>query len=129
MSIGRVTSPYGSAHDRSRIHCARLYPNESRTLRVSFNGVMPKGELITSAEFRQVVACSVAMSDLAISDDQRECSVRITASYRGAQTIKTQVTTDQGNTYNLLAVVEVLSGPWFGDENTAAGPTVLSVSV
>lgn len=129
MNIGRVTNAFASAHDRSRVHCARVYPNEARRLVVSFNGLMPKGELIVSAVFRQVAACSVAMADAQIADDQRSVSLKVTAAYRGSTTIKTQVTTDQGNTYNLLTMVEVLSGPWFGDENTAAGPTELSVSV
>ena len=129
MNIGRVSNAYASAHDRTRVHATRLYPREQRRLVTNFNGLMPEGELIESAQWDMVVASSVNMSDPQIADDQRSVSCLIQACYRGVITIRCQVTTDVGNIYNMLHKVSVYSGPWFGDENTATGPIQISTSV
>lgn len=127
-TIGRVNNAFASAHDRTRVHCVRIYPGESRRLLVSFNSVIPKGERIIKATFRQVSACSVAMADPQLERAGRAASVQLTAAYRGCQPIKVTVQTDAGNAYVLMAVAEVKGGPWFGDEETAAGPTELTVT-
>lgn len=122
--IGRVTRAYVSAYSRSRVHSSRLYPNEKRCLVANFNGAIPKGRRIVRAEWRMETAYAVAMSSPGI-DKGREATVVIEAAARGDAAIRCQVTLENGEVYNQLFAVEVLAGPWFGTENTSAGPLVL----
>lgn len=126
--MSRVSNVTPSAYDRGKVSSTRLFPREVRRLNVDFNGLLAKGELIQSASFEMEVACSVAMADPQIADSQRSASVQITAAYRGSVLIRCQVTTNSGNTYNQLSMIQVLSGPWFSDEAMAAGPAKLTVT-
>jgi hypothetical protein len=124
--LGRVSRAYVSAHTRTRIHSMRLYPNEKRCLVADFNGAIPPSRSIVQAQWRMEVASSVGMSAPTIAG--RAAQVMIQAAYRGCVGMKCQVTLDNGEVYNQLFVVEVMPGPYFGDENTVAGPTILTVT-
>lgn len=128
MDIGRVSHAYASAHDRTRVHSTRLYPREKRALVADFNGAIPRERTIVQAEWRMEVVCAAAMSNASIAADQRSSQVMLQACYRGYTSIRCQVTLDNGEIYNQQFVIEVLAGPYFGDENTAAGPQVLTVT-
>ncbi|KRG69130.1 hypothetical protein [Pseudoxanthomonas dokdonensis] len=125
--IGRVSRAYVSAHTRERVHSTRLYPTEKRCLVANFNGAIPPGRTIVTAQWKMESACSVAMSSASIYG--RSAQVMVQGVYRGWAYIKAQVTLDNGEIYNQLFVVEVLEGPYFGDENSlAAGPTELTAT-
>lgn len=126
QELGRVTRAYVSAYNRTRVHQARLYPREKRCLIADFNGALPVGRTIVSATWNMEVAYAVAMSAATI--DGREARVMIEAVYRGRVDMRCHVTLDNGEVYNQLFAVQVLPGPWFGDENTVAGPTQLTVT-
>lgn len=125
--IGRVSRAYVSAHDRTRVHSTRLYPREKRCLVANFNGAIPAGRTIVTATWEMEVASSVSIASPSIVG--RTAQVMIQACYRGMVGMRCQVVLDNGEIYNQLFVVQVLDGPYFGDEATAPGPTQVSVSV
>lgn len=127
--IGRVSRAYVSAHDRTRVHNTRLYPREKRCLVANFNGAIPAGRTIVTATWEMEVASSVSIASPSIAG--RSAQVMIQACYRGMVCLRCQVVLDNGEIYNQLFVVQVLDGPYFGDEATATapGPTQVSVSV
>lgn len=125
--IGRVSRAYVSAHTRTRVHSTRIYPTEKRCLVADFNGAIPVGRTITQVTWRMETAGSVAMSNPSVVG--RAAQVMIQGTYRGWAAMKAQVTLDNGEIYNQLFHLEVVEGPYFGDENSlVSGPLVLTAT-
>lgn len=126
--IGRVSRAYVSAHDRTRVHDTRLYPRETRALVANFNGAIAKGLTIASATWELDVICSVGMSGGEISEDGRTAQIMVTGCYRGWAVIRCQATLSNGEVFPKLFRVQVLDGPYYSDEATAAGPQKITVT-
>lgn len=126
QELGRQTRAFVSGYTRSRVHQSRLYPREKRCLVADFNGAIPAVRTIASATWNMEVACSIAMSSASI--DGRAARVMVESVFRGWADLRCQVTLDNGEVYNQLFVIQVLDGPWFGDEISTAGPTQLTVT-
>lgn len=126
QELGRQTRAFVSGYNRSRVHQSRLYPREKRCLVADFNGALPTGRTIVSATWNMEVPYCVGMSSATIAD--REARVMVEAVFRGWANMRCQVTLDNGEVYNQLFVVQVLAGPWFGDEITVAGPSQITVT-
>lgn len=126
--IGRISTAYVSAHDRTRVHDTRLGPRETRPLKAVFNGAIAKGLTIASVTWEMDVVCSVAMSDGSITDGGRSAEVMITACFVGWTVIRCQATLSNGQKMPQLFRVQVMDGPYFSDEATAAGPQKITVN-
>jgi len=127
MNYGQVTSVYASGYTRSRVHLSNLYPMEKRRLIVHYNGLLQPEEVIVSARINMFVPSSVLMSDAEISEDGKDVSVLVQASYAGRISIRVQATTDSGNVYPQLCAFRVLRGPWYNDPYPVIGPSQLEV--
>lgn len=125
--LGRATTSYVSAHDRTRVHASRLFPNERRSLIANFNGAIPEALSIVSVVWRMDPVYAVAMADAEVT--ARTSQVTITACWPGRAGIRCEVTLDNGEVYNQLFAVDVQCGPWFADTPLSAGPASLSASV
>lgn len=123
QELGRVTRAFVSGYSRDRIHETRLYPNEKRCLIANFNGAVSPGRTIVRAEWRLEPVYAIAISDAQIAG--RQARVMIRATYRGEGAMRCEVTLDNGEIYNQLFHVQVLPGPYFGDEYISAGPALL----
>lgn len=125
---GRVTRAYVSGYQRDRVHRSRLVRGERRCLVANFNGAIPPERTIASATWRCDQNQAIYMDNARITG--RETAVDITAQIGAGGRVKCEVTLDNGEIYNQLFVVRVMSAPWFVGEQTSysQGPTVLTVT-
>lgn len=128
--IGRTTTAIVSAYDRNRAHSSMLVRGESRSLVANFNGAIPADSLIVSVIWRCQQPTSVVMSDAAISEDQRQTNVTITAQETWGSPLKVSATLDTGQVYTQVFEVGVSGCPYFQGEQyvSAQGPYELTAT-
>lgn len=129
QELGRVTREYVSAYQRGRIHNSRLIRGETRCLVANFNGAIPVGRTITTANWYCLQPYAVAMSNAQITADGRTTQVMIAAQSQGPCTIKVVATLDNGEQYTQMFRIMVRGFPWFVGENVPPiGPYQLTVT-
>lgn len=125
--LGRVTRAYVSGYQRDRVHRSTLVRGERRCLVANFNGAIPPARSIVSATWRTNQNQCIAMNSARI--DGRDVTVDIAAQLGSGAEIKCEATLDNGEVYNQLFVIRVLSSPWFqGEGNPGNGPQSLTVT-
>lgn len=127
---GRATRAYVSGYQRDRVHRSRLVRGERRCLVANFNGAIPPSRTIATATWRCDQNQAIRMDNARITDAGRVATVDITAQIGAGSRVKCEVTLDNGEIYNQLFVVRVISSPWFVGEQThySPGPTVLTAT-
>lgn len=124
--IGSVSRAIVSAHDRTRIHQISVPPGERRCVVADFNGALPLGRSIATAEWRLAGLGVASMSSAAIPTS-RVTQVQLKVGYPGQVALRCLATLDNGEVYVQRFMIVVPSMPFFGDEQVQAGPQVLTV--
>jgi hypothetical protein len=124
--VGRTTRAYVSGYNRSRVHTARLYGNETRALVADFSAVLGASRTIASVLWKSDGAGFVNMS--APVKTTRTSSITISTMFSGITRIRCAITTDTGEVYTQLFLVQSLDAPFFsGDQFVSNGVTQLSI--